>query len=190
MNHVVVAAGAILTLAGNRPTHEPVTRADLPSVVAKDPIEPPSAIFPFETVVTADVPMPGPQFDQYPAVQLPHESAEAPGVILNALNGEIIRQGVTLWSGGTTAQPPTDQQSPVQPNPNLPPIDHELVRQYFDKLVQRKSQVPIRAEFQGFSASPGDMPVSVIRNSVCNAHGEIYGRVLESVPVITTVERP
>jgi hypothetical protein len=160
--------------------------------------------------------MPEVRFDSYPAVRLERPASGTPGVILNALDGTIIREGVTLWSGGVaTAQP--EAQPPGSPTVQVPSGDpqealKDLAREYFEQLSQskhdadavqanlaryqelkrlleelkqRKSQERVGALRAGALRSG---PVSVIRNSVCDAHGEVYGRVLESVPVITLVE--
>src|SRR5262245_19489167 len=67
--------------------------------------------------------MPEVSVDAYPAVRLEYSPPASIGVILNALDGTVIREGVTLWSGRVEVQ--------------AQPVDPQVVRNYFDQL-QRK----------------------------------------------------
>jgi hypothetical protein len=122
--------------------------------------------------------MPQTRFDEYPAIRQPPGTG-APGVIVNALNGTILREGVTLWNGGAAV------------DVEVSPVLQEKVRQYFDKMLRERGEVRDRAWTGGVDTpeSRADV-VSVIRNSVCTADGEVYGRVLESVPRIVPAEGP
>jgi hypothetical protein len=148
MNHLVVlaaAAGLVAMNGGQSP------EASLPTPI--DAGQRWSVAEPLErcsTAVSAWPHMPEVRVDSYPAIRLEHESAKAPGVIGDALNGGVIQQGVVPWTG--SAQP----------------VDPERARRYFESVFRQQLS-------RGASESNGG-PVYPIRNSMCNASGEIYGR--------------
>jgi hypothetical protein len=100
MNQTIVVAGLIVGLAGKPQAAPPATTEigrDMTQWVK--PVQLPTACLAEQAGVALIVDMPGVRLDDYPAVRLEHNDARAPGVIMNALNGQIIREGVKLWGG-------------------------------------------------------------------------------------------